>query len=125
MFLAWLKLSIPLRALSTLFGVDEKTISNTIDIVIKAFERDFVPYHLGFGSQHFYNGENGPERVTRDLVNGELSTWISQQIGEKVFDMNSSGVADGTYIYLQSFGGFEGQKKLYSGQKKRKLSKLQ
>ena len=119
-FLAWLRLAIPQRALATLFEVDEGTVKDAIDIVMTSLIQDFVPNHLGFGPQHKYNGKP----VTRDLVNGELSTWLSQQIGKKIFKRNLSGVADGTYIYLMNFGGFEGQKKLYSGQKKRKLSKV-
>ena len=119
-FLCWLRLAIPHRALATLFDVSEGTIRDAISIVITSLGRDFVPYHLGFGPQHKFNGK----RVTRDLVNGELSTWISKQIGEKVFKSEPSGIADGTYIYLMNFGGFEGNKKLYSGQKKRLLSKV-
>lgn len=119
-FLAWFRLALPVRALATLFGVSLGTVTDAIEIVMKSLSEDFVPHHLGFGDQHKYKGQP----LTRDLVNGELSTWIAQQIGKRIFNKNPSGVADGTYIYIMNFGGFEGNKLLYSGQKKRLLSKV-
>lgn len=120
-FLVWFRLALPLRAIARLFWCSTTPILDAISELIKLLDKQFVPHHLGFGPLHKFNGE----KVTRDLVHSELSTWISQKIGQKVFKTNMSGVADGTYIYIMNFGGFEGNKMLYSGQKKRTLSKVQ
>lgn len=120
LFLCWFRLALPNRAVCTLFKVSEGTVHNVLLLIIDSLRKHYVPYHLGFGPLHQYEGEP----FTRELVNGKLSTWISQEIGKKVFQKNVSGVADGTYIYLTNFGGFQGNKKLYSGQKKRPLSKV-
>ena len=96
------------------------TAIRTIDRVVDAMTKQFVPHHLGFGPEHMFEGKP----FTRELVHDELSTWIAEQIGKKIFKKKVTGIADGTYIYLMNFGGFSGNKKLYSGQKKRTLSKV-
>ena len=47
------------------------------------------------------------------------------QISNEFWDgVKIVGVADGTYVYSQNFGGFEGNKELFSGHKLRTLQKV-
>ena len=116
LFLMWMRLGTPLRALSVWFSVSHGLVSDTLDRVKKLLLANVVPYHLGFGPKH---------NLTLDLVKNSLSTWISREIGQTVFDGHDVLlVADGTYIYCMSIGDFEGQKALYSGHKKRCLLKV-
>ena len=120
LFLYWLRRALPLEAVAWQFQVSRSTATRTIDRVIDAMKTQFVPSHLGFGPEHMFEGKP----FTRELVHDELSTWIAEQIGKKIFKKKVAGIADGTYIYMMNFGGFAGNKKLYSGQKKRTLSKV-
>ena len=115
MFLIWMRLGDPQLALSVFFQVSQKTISNTIERVIRLAKETFVPLFVGFGPLHNLTGEK---------LKNDLSTWISKAISADVFDTDLLGVADGTYIYCMSVGSFEGNKMLYSLHKRRCLLKV-
>ena len=86
----------------------------------------FVPLHYGFGDKHFVKCDDGSiKQFTKKLVLEELSWWISVEIAEtfwgKVF---VTGVVDGTSFLCQSFGGYIGNKELYSVHKAHSLQKV-
>ena len=75
----------------------------------------FVPYHLGFEATH---------KLSMKRIKEEFSTWMCKQISEYFFKSWIAAVIDGTYVYCQNFGGFEGQKMLFNVHKHRRLSKV-
>ena len=116
----------PLRVISRQFKIHRRTAGRYIERVRDAICRDFVPLHYGFGKKHFVLCDDGVVRqFTQELVFGELSSCMSSKISEKFWnDVKITAVGDGTYIYCQHFGGFAGNKELFSGHKSRTLQKV-
>ena len=101
-------------------------MSRYIECVRLALWTDFVPLHYGFSDKHFVKCDDGVKRkFTKELVFGELSSWISLKIADRFWDrVKIIAVGDGTYIYSENFGGFLGNKELFSGHKLRCLQKV-
>ena len=108
--------------ISKQFGIHRSTVARYI---VSMRTRDVVPLHYGFVDQHFVKCDDGQNRpFTKDLVFGELSTWMSLEIAEKLWNgENILDVGDGTYIYCENFDGFFGNTELFSGHKMRTFAK--
>jgi len=126
LFLYHMRVNPPLRVISKQFFVHRRTAARYINRVRDALLRGFVPFHYGFGDQHVVTCDDGSKRkFTKELVFGELSSWMSLKIAERFWDgVRIISIADGTYIYCENFGGFAGNKELYSGHKMRHLQKV-
>ena len=125
-FLYHMRVNPPLRVIAKQFNIDKRTVSRYIERVRLALCTDFVPLHYGFSDKHFVKCDDGVKRkFTKELVFGELSSWISLKIADRFWDrVKIIAVGDGTYIYSENFGGFLGNKELFSGHKLRCLQKV-
>ena len=116
-FLYHMRVNPPIRVIAKQFQVHRRTVERFFKRVRKALCNDFVPMHYGFTDKHFVKCEDGVKRLfSKELVFGELSSWISLKIALEFWKgVKIVAVADGTYIYCENFGGFEGNKELFLG----------
>lgn len=99
--------------LASLFGIkNQSTISETIEAVAQALDKDFTKRYLGFGHS------------SRDAALDEHSRRMYYNLFEEADSTKLFLIMDGTYIYVAKPGDIELQKLLYSGQKKRNLVKF-
>lgn len=114
-FLFWFKHANVYRVIHVFFQLSVGLVGQRLKCVRQALYEKFVPCHLGFGVEH---------KLTMDRIRNDLSTWMCKAVSENLFKRWVVAVIDGTYIFCMNFGGFLGQKLLYSLHKKRRLSKV-
>ena len=87
MFLYHMRVNAPLRVIAKQFQVHRRTIGRYITRVREAICSDFVPLHYGFSEKHFVKCGDGIKRqFTKELVFGELSSWMSLKIADKFWE---------------------------------------
>ena len=109
-YLFWQRTGLDYRTIATLFSIDNfQNVGNYYEQVRNALPRDFVPNNLGV------------THITRDEW-----TKLTTPFAKILYDVPDDKlvlVADGTYLYHEKSDDNELQRKSYSVQKGRHLSK--